>query len=270
MLREALLATAAMGAGIEVLRLTDLNIKPCRGCLACVFKSRCSITDDDFGMFLGKVREADGLIVAAPTYILSPAGVIKIAIDRCLNILPYTQEPGRRKRHAALISVAGGETFNPLGREFLSLFAMSYGFQVVDHMEAYAQGPGEVLLEDGNITRAAALGRNLCRSLRGEFGRMAAGVSECPICYSRTFRIRDDGRVECPFCLSRGRLVPMGGQAQVVFDPESLEKNFGNWEHRMEHIETFLQPSRSNFRERRRLVEEKAVKYALDPIWPNQ
>lgn len=261
MLREALLSAEGMGAVTGILRLTDLNIKPCRGCMACVFKGRCSIVDDDIDMLTGKIKEADGLIVSAPTYILSPGGVIKMAVDRCLNMVPWLKEFGRRKRHAALITVAGGKDFNPLGLEFLSLFAMSYGFQVVDYMEAYAQGPGEVLLDDGNISRAGALGQNLCKSLKVGYERKAPGGNQCPVCYSRVYRIGDGGRVECPFCLSKGRLTQRDGKVEVLFDPDSAEKNFSNWEFRQEHMNDSVRPSREVFMERRRKVKETAAKY---------
>lgn len=36
-----------LGAEIDVLRLTDLRIEPCKGCMACIFKSEeCKIQDD--------------------------------------------------------------------------------------------------------------------------------------------------------------------------------------------------------------------------------
>ncbi len=264
LLREALLSAQALGAETEIIRLTDLNIKPCRGCMACVFKGRCSIRDDDIDMLSGKLQEADGLVVSAPTYILGTAGVIKMAIDRCLNMVSRQREFERQKRLAALITVAGDRAFNPLGLEFLSQFAISYGFQVVDYMEAYAQGPGEVLLDESNINRAVALGQNLCNGFNGEYVKRISEVNQCPVCYSRVYQIMDGNRVKCPVCVSTGRLTQADGKIKVVFDPASAEKNFSNWEYRREHMNESIQPSREVFMERRRRVKEIAARYAAE------
>jgi multimeric flavodoxin WrbA len=264
MLREALLAVKGMGAETEILRLTDLHIKPCRGCMACVFNGKCSIRDDDVDLLIGKLREADGMVISAPTYILSPGGVIKMAIDRCLNMVSLQKEFKQKKRHSVLITVAGKKSFNPMGLEFLSLFAISYGFQVVDYMEAYAQGPGEVLLDDGNVGRAGALGQNLFKSLKGERQRKKPGVNQCPVCYSSVYKIIDGDRVECPVCISKGRLVQGEGRFEVVFDPDSKEKNFSNWEYHREHMDDSIRPSKELFMERRRQVKEITAKYTVE------
>ena len=47
LVKEALMEAQRLGAEVDILRLTDLEIKPCKGCMACVFKQEeCRIQDE--------------------------------------------------------------------------------------------------------------------------------------------------------------------------------------------------------------------------------
>jgi multimeric flavodoxin WrbA len=47
LVKEALMEVQRLRAEVDVLRLTDFRIEPCKGCMACVFKSEeCKIQDD--------------------------------------------------------------------------------------------------------------------------------------------------------------------------------------------------------------------------------
>ena len=87
LIREALMSAAEMGAEVEMLRLTDLNIKPCKGCMACVFKKADCKIEDDANFLFSKLFEADGIILGSPIYIFGPAGIIKMIQDRFLQNL---------------------------------------------------------------------------------------------------------------------------------------------------------------------------------------
>ncbi|MHA1431093.1 MAG: flavodoxin family protein, partial [Candidatus Freyarchaeota archaeon] len=58
LVREALMSASEMGAEVELLRLTDLTIKPCKGCMACVFKNAECRIEDDANFFFSKLFEA--------------------------------------------------------------------------------------------------------------------------------------------------------------------------------------------------------------------
>ncbi len=71
------------GIDFEILHLTDLDLKPCKGCYTCVLKgeSKCP-RKDDRDMILGKMAEADGLILASPVYSHMVSAVIKNFFER--------------------------------------------------------------------------------------------------------------------------------------------------------------------------------------------
>jgi multimeric flavodoxin WrbA len=59
------------GIQTELISLRGKEIKPCNGCYDCVKKGYCTIKDDDFEGILGKMREAEGLILGSPVYLSS-------------------------------------------------------------------------------------------------------------------------------------------------------------------------------------------------------
>lgn len=78
---EALKAARWQGAETELIRLAELEIKPCTGCLACSETKKCPIKDDFMRVF-DKMVEADGIILGSPVYFSSATPQIKALIDR--------------------------------------------------------------------------------------------------------------------------------------------------------------------------------------------
>ena len=44
---------------LSLLRLTEFNVLPCRGCYHCLFKSKNCILEDDFNSILNNITNAD-------------------------------------------------------------------------------------------------------------------------------------------------------------------------------------------------------------------
>lgn len=263
LLREALDAARQGGAAVEFLRLPDLRFEPCRGCLACVYKGSCAIKSDDLGLMLEKILAADGLIVAAPTYLLSPAGIVKLVADRALSLTPHLEALAGRTRVAATINVAGNAKWNPLGVELLNLFALAFGYRVIDYFDAYAPGPGEVLLEPDNVAQARELGRRVARALAGQVEERPPEPGQCPHCYGRAFRLLAGERVVCVVCNSTGQLVAEKGALSFRPDPLGPEGHFWTLPHRRHHLDDWVIPSRDRYLARRRVIKELLAKYQV-------
>ena len=56
LLEFALEAAKTQGAETELLEITDLDIKPCTSCNKCLFKSECSIKDNDMTELYEKLK----------------------------------------------------------------------------------------------------------------------------------------------------------------------------------------------------------------------
>lgn len=88
LVKEALMGAESLGAEVELVRLNDLNLKPCTGCNACVVSllekssSGDCVIKDDFKFIEEKIMECDGLILGSPIYEKGPTGLLKILADR--------------------------------------------------------------------------------------------------------------------------------------------------------------------------------------------
>ncbi|MBS4023496.1 MAG: flavodoxin family protein [Dethiobacter sp.] len=254
---EAMAGAKSAGSDVELLNISDLQIDFCEGCLRCVFTGKCS-GKDDMGLLLAKILEADGLIVSAPVYLLSPASVIKKLLDRALVIALYADELSERLRGALTISVAGKEDWSPLGPEILNQFALAYGFTVYNYLEAFAPGPGEILLQDEVVTQANTLGHGLVEYVLGKAQPRTPDPGQCPVCYSRSFRFLGGRNVQCPICLIKGELEESG----IIRITSDLKKD-SFWEpgHRKRHLEEWIKVTRVTYLKNRALIKDKQKKY---------
>ena len=111
--------------GIET-ELIQLAGKKIRGCIACYkcFENkdkRCSVKDDAVNECLEKMVDADGIILASPTYFANPSTEIKALIDRAGLVGMANNALWRRKVGAAVtVARRGGaiHTFDSLNHFF--------------------------------------------------------------------------------------------------------------------------------------------------------
>lgn len=83
MLQEVL---DAIGIDSELVRISELDIKFCLGCLNCMKKQgKCAIKDDAPEL-LEKLLAAKVIVVASPNYYYTVSGLIKNVIDRSISL----------------------------------------------------------------------------------------------------------------------------------------------------------------------------------------
>jgi len=255
LVNAALRGAAAAGAEVEFIKAKDFNIENCRGCLSCVYKGKCPIQDDLY-KFIDIAKSADGIVVGAPTYLFGPTGKVKTMIDRSLTISPFLEEMDPAKKLGITISVAGNSLWNPLGNEILNQFILSYGFGVYDFIAGYAPGPGEVLLNDNLLENTYNLGRDLVLALKKEKEIPKAKDNQCPYCKSSLVKFEKD-KVYCAFCLAPAKVV----EGKLIFE-ENYEA-FWTKKHRIDHINSWIIPSRDRFLAKLKDIKEKAKQLNL-------
>ncbi len=91
------------GAQIESIFLGDYKIGACTGCEGCSKSWEC-IIKDDFAQIVQKIDEANGIVLASPTYWYSVTSDMKRFIDRCYSLIQF---PVSRKEWVAKYQGAG-------------------------------------------------------------------------------------------------------------------------------------------------------------------
>ncbi|QLH74955.1 MAG: flavodoxin family protein [Methanomassiliicoccales archaeon] len=69
----------------EFLKLSDMNVGPCRAHMKCVQNNRCDI-DDDWTFVSRKLLRADAVVLGSPTYYSAPSSFMKCFIERCYSL----------------------------------------------------------------------------------------------------------------------------------------------------------------------------------------
>jgi multimeric flavodoxin WrbA len=216
---------------VHLLRLTDLHLSYCTGCMHCAMQEGgpCPL-DDDMEFLLAQYQSADALILGAPAYTLLPPGPLKLIADRL--IMQLARSDWATPKPAVTVGVAGLPRWSEMLLPLLNGMALSQGFRLVDSFLSYGAGPGAVLLDPGNVERAQAAGRRLHRALSGEQLGAVFGPGRCPVCGADFFRLTPTG-IECPLCLAAGKLL----DGVAVFDTapdhrwqtDALRRHFTEW-----------------------------------------
>ncbi|MFX1565321.1 MAG: flavodoxin family protein [Promethearchaeota archaeon] len=175
------------GAGIDLVYVHDLKIKPCLGCFNCWIKTPgVCVQKDDMKEVLDKWLSSDALVLATPVYVDGMTSTLKALLDRSIpRVQPFFEIRNDHCRHppridrkpmkVALVSVSGfteldnfdplvahiqgfcknlngkyaGALLRPLGAQLLAFKQM--GIPVDDIFEAMKQA-GKEFVEKGQIS----------------------------------------------------------------------------------------------------------------------
>jgi multimeric flavodoxin WrbA len=128
---EVLSDNTSKTATTLLLDISEFNIRHCTGCDSCVRRKPCPESEyDDMSKIEEKMKLADGIIIAAPSYFTSVPGILKDMIDR--------SRPMKMLDHQLKDKVFGAITYAGLrygGQEpiieALHRYALSHGMIVV-------------------------------------------------------------------------------------------------------------------------------------------
>jgi putative NADPH-quinone reductase len=96
---------------IETIRIYDLKMNPCIGCMKCRPDKTCILPRDDAHVLAEKVRWSDFIIIGCPVYWGNMPGTLKLFFDRNVPLFEYAEakairyipKPQLRGKRAALV-----------------------------------------------------------------------------------------------------------------------------------------------------------------------
>jgi multimeric flavodoxin WrbA len=257
--KEALMGAEEQGAEVEILRLTDYEVKPCRGCASCLFLEQGCVIEDDANAIFSAMAASDGIILGCPCYILEATAIVKQLIDR--GFAPMQQNTMRGKAGAVIVPYATrGWTQNALQQT--NTWLLSLGIDVVDQLLCHVQGLSEAPLFPRVIERAHTLGRRVAQAIKTGDHAYHGEEGICPVCHDRNLRVLQDMEtVECPVCAVRGSLQVDKGKIKVVFTDEAIKRHRWTEQNLRRHFTYHLKPSKTFFLKTKRERKEMAERY---------
>jgi multimeric flavodoxin WrbA len=146
------------GADTEMVLLRKIDLKMCRGCLACekggkARKGECAIKDDMAALY-PKLIAADAVVLATPVYMEMLSGLLKVFLDRTCAIWPRLK--GKRIAGLAAAEDSAGQTMRNL-KGYAALCKMQWTGGVI----VLAKNPGDAAKVPGLDKRLERLARRL-------------------------------------------------------------------------------------------------------------
>ncbi|MHC4582049.1 MAG: flavodoxin family protein [Planctomycetota bacterium] len=148
----------------EMIQLSGQRIRGCIACYKCFDNKdrKCNLKDDIVNDCIEKMLQADGIILASPTYFADVSSELKALIDRAGLVAKANGDIFRRKVGAAIVAVRRGgsiHVFDSINHFFLisqiiipgsSYWNMGFGLEI-----------GDVEKDEEGLQTMKTLGQNM-------------------------------------------------------------------------------------------------------------
>jgi multimeric flavodoxin WrbA len=244
---------------LKLIRLPEMDIRPCKACYQCLFdQGRCP-QQDDFALVLETLIQADAYAVAAPTYLLGANASLKRFLDRGLSFYAHIDGLwGKPAVGVAIAGIDGMEGYTKLNVE--SFIKLTMG-DLKGSAVVYGALPGEIFLKQGGKETA----RQLAAALNDDRAKVQPSSPTCPVCGGDTFRFLPDGQVRCMLCSNSGSYACQEGRLQVETKP-GKHSLFLSYEDAKRHAD-WLREMKGQFMTRRQELKTVTLKYTQIGSW---
>ena len=244
---------------LRLVRLAEMDIRPCRACYTCMFDEHTCPQRDDFSRILEALLKADALILAVPVYMLAANASLKRFLDRGLSLYSHFEQLWGKP--AVAVAIAGIPGMEGYAKLCLDSALRLMGLQPKGSEVVYGALPGEVLMNQENLETAARLGRAL----------FAPAVSwqnqtwRCQACGGDTFRFFDSENVRCMTCSSPGKAHITDGRISFAVDPPE-DHFFLSLEGARRHLH-WLQGMKQRFLDHKKELKSICLGYLHEGEW---
>jgi multimeric flavodoxin WrbA len=169
LIREVFAELDAEGIETEMIQLAGKTIHGCTACRKCFENQdkKCAIDNDYANECIEEMLEADGIILASPTYFADVTAEMKALIDRAGYVAMANPDMLKRKVGAAVVAIrrAGSiHTFDTLNHFFLISQMIVPGSSYWNI--GIGKAIGDVEQDEEGIETMRTLGRNMAWLLK--------------------------------------------------------------------------------------------------------
>jgi multimeric flavodoxin WrbA len=207
---------------LEILRLLDLNVEPCKACYSCMIPGKKCPRDDDMEFLFHKISEADGVIISSPVYNWGITVGIRRVFDRAF-LFDHWVETFADKPCVTFVTY-GVPYEEGYALSILNEFVRQLNLRLKDNAAFLGSSPGEVLKYEENMETARILGQ----ALFDDSYKRKVGRFECPNCFSNIIKFRSEmdlpapewrpiGKMECAFCGTVAEIRALERGIEVIY-----------------------------------------------------
>jgi len=152
------------GISGEIIHIGNKNIRGCLACGSCAKNKdeKCIQSKDEVNGWIGRMKDADGILLGSPVYYADVAGTMKAFLDRAFYVSGANGNLLRHKVGASVVAVrrSGGlSAFHALNNYLMyseMLIPTSNYWNVI-----HGARPGEAMQDEEGIQIMKVLGQNM-------------------------------------------------------------------------------------------------------------
>lgn len=197
--KEVLCSLSEEGVSSEILHLDVFKIFFCKHCEACHQKILKCPLNDDVGMLLQKMLEADAILLASPNYINQVNAPMKTLFDRSAHFIHCKRLEG--KYIAGVVSSGSGQNQEVL--DYLKYYGSTCGAQYSGGISAQQQ------FGQDKKDEAFALGKKIVSDLREKklYADQLQDMQKGKLHFAQIINLKkDDWQEEYTYWLQKGWL----------------------------------------------------------------
>jgi len=149
------------GIETELIHLSSKVIHGCVACFKCFEKKdgQCAVKDDSANEFIGKMKEADGILLGSPVYFIDATPEMKALIDRSGFVSRANGGLYRNKVGGSVAAFRRSGAMHAI--DTMNHFLLSQEIFIVGRAIGIGREKGDVEKDEEGIALAAALGQRM-------------------------------------------------------------------------------------------------------------
>ncbi|MDR1572847.1 MAG: flavodoxin family protein [Clostridiales Family XIII bacterium] len=246
----------------RMIRLSDMNLIPCKACYACLSQAgNACVLADDMNFVLQHMLQADKIIIAAPCYILGAHIGVQRLIDRLMPMME--KHLCFADKQCALLVFHGLPGWEGMAPEEMLKIPQVLGMNLAGAAALEATLPGDSV-RGQNLQRLHALAEMLLGTRPAEIYPPEDGALLCPYCHSRLLTVKSDRSWRCVLCDGRGLVT--AGEAGLALETDSAAGHRFSNDRRIAHMRR-LQDAKQEFIARRAEIKHMQQDYPDGDLW---